>query len=285
MSFVKLFGLATLAMVAFAGNSILNRFALVDGELGAWSFTLIRLISGAVMLAMLTKFRVKDGSFMGAISLLIYAGGFSYAYITMDAGLGALILFAMVQFTMLGAGVQAGERLTTRQWCGAGIAFAALIWLLWPNHDSAAEAAPAYLAIASMSAAGIGWGVYSLVGRGAANPLLATAGNFTRAAIIALILTIPALFFSPEIKASWPAITAAVASGALTSGVGYAIWYTVLPKLTRSQAGIMQLSVPAIASIGGVIFLSEVLTQQVAISTTFILLGVGLATVAPKASE
>ena len=234
------------------------------------------------MLALLTKFRLKDGSMMGAISLLIYAGGFSYAYITMDAGLGALILFAMVQFTMLGAGVQAGERLSPRQWCGAGVAFAALIWLLWPNHNGDTSQAPAYLAVLSMAAAGIGWGVYSLVGRKSPNPLLSTAGNFTRASLIALILTIPVLFLSPEIKVSSHAVIAAVVSGALTSGVGYAIWYAVLPKLTRSQAGIMQLSVPAIAAIGGIIFLSEVLTQRVAISTALILLGVGLATLPKK---
>lgn len=285
MSFLKLFGLATLAMTAFAGNSILNRYALIDGDLGAWTFTLIRLISGTVMLALLTKFRLKEGSLMGAISLLIYAGGFSYAYITMDAGLGALILFAMVQFTMLGAGVQAGERLSPRQWCGAGVAFAALIWLLWPNHNSDTGQGPAYLAVLSMAAAGIGWGVYSLVGRKSPNPLLSTAGNFTRASLIALILTIPVLFLSPEIKASSHAVIAAVVSGALTSGVGYAIWYTVLPKLTRSQAGIMQLSVPAIAAIGGIIFLSEVLTQRVAISTALILLGVGLATLSKKTAD
>ena len=285
MSFLKLFGLATLAMVAFAGNSILNRYALIDGNLGAWTFTLIRLISGATMLAFLTRFRLKEGSMIGAMSLLIYAGGFSYAYITMDAGLGALILFAMVQFTMLGAGVQAGERLSPRQWCGAGLAFAALIWLLWPNHNGAASQAPAYLAIMSMAAAGIGWGVYSLVGRHSPNPLLSTAGNFARASLIALVLTIPVLFFSPEIKASSNAVIAAVVSGALTSGVGYAIWYAVLPKLTRSQAGIMQLSVPAIASVGGIIFLSEVLTRRVAISTALILLGVGLATLSKKTSN
>lgn len=269
-------------MMAFAGNSILNRYALIDGSLGAWTFTLIRLMSGAVMLAFLTRFRLKDGNMIGAISLLIYAGGFSYAYITMDAGLGALILFAMVQFTMLGAGLQAGERLSPLQWYGTGLAFAALVWLLWPHHNEAANQAPAYLAIVSMAAAGIGWGVYSLVGRKSPNPLLSTAGNFTRASLIALVLTIPALFFSPEINTSSYALIAAVVSGALTSGVGYAIWYAVLPKLSRSQAGIMQLSVPAIASIGGILFLGEVLTPRVAISTGLILLGVGLATLSKK---
>jgi len=130
----KLFGLGALAMLAFAGNSILNRYALVDGHAGAWSFTLIRLLSGAIMLALLTRLQIRGGSWAGAASLLVYAAGFSFAYQALDAGLGALILFTAVQFTMMGRGVAKGERLGAFQWLGVVIAFAAMVWLLWPAH-------------------------------------------------------------------------------------------------------------------------------------------------------
>lgn len=269
-------------MLAFAGNSILNRYALVDGDSGAWTFTLIRLISGAVMLALLSGFRIRGGSWAGALALLLYAGGFSFAYLAMDAGLGALILFAMVQFTMLGAGIAAGERLSLIQGGGAFIAFAAMIWLLFPEAGNADFQSPALWAVGAMSAAGTGWGVYSLIGRGAAQPLLVTSGNFTRAALIAVILTLPLLSIWPEGRPSTGAILAAMASGAITSGLGYAIWYAVLPKLSRMQAGLMQLSVPAIAAIGGVMILGEVLTPRLMISTALILAGVGAATISRR---
>ena len=269
----KLFGLGALAMLAFAANSILNRYALVDGGSGAWTFTVIRLVAGAFMLAALSRFQLKDGSWRGAIMLLVYAAGFSYAYLALGAGLGALILFTAVQFTMLGQGLVSGERLTGLQWAGTALAFSAMIWLLGPGANR-----PEPWAVAAMTAAGIGWGVYSLLGRGVKAPLNATSGNFARAAIIALLLSLPIFWSFPEIKPSGTAIIAAITSGAITSGIGYAIWYAALPGLTRMQAGVMQLSVPAIAALGGVLFLGEILTSRLMISTAVILFGVGIAT-------
>ncbi len=275
-------------MLAFAGNSILNRYALVDGHAGAWSFTLIRLLSGAIMLALLTRLQIRGGSWAGAASLLVYAAGFSFAYQALDAGLGALILFTAVQFTMMGRGVAKGERLGAFQWLGVLIAFAAMVWLLWPAHrisETVSETALGNIplwAAASMSLAGMGWGVYSLIGRGASSPLLATSGNFARAALMALILTIPIFLISPEARPAGTALIAAVTSGAITSGLGYAIWYAALPGLSRMQAGIMQLTVPALAALGGVLFLGEILTPRLMISTVLILTGVGAATLSRR---
>jgi len=265
--------LGSLAMMAFAGNSILNRLALADGEMGAWSFTLIRLVSGAVMLAVLSGFRLRGGSWRAAAMLWLYAAGFSFAYLTLGAGLGALILFAVVQFTMMGQGLLSGERMTAWQWLGSIVAFASMVWLLSPDAE-----APPLWAVAAMSAAGFGWGVYSLLGRGTHEPLIATTGNFIRAAIMTLAIS-PVVFIAmPEVWPAQKAVLAAITSGAITSGVGYAIWYAVLPGLSRMQAGIMQLSVPALAAVGGVIFLAETVTPQLIIATTLILSGVGVAT-------
>ena len=261
-------------MLAFAANSILARMALVDGESGAWTFTLIRLTSGALALAILTRFSLrKAGNWRGAISLLIYVAGFSFAYLQLDAGLGALVLFATVQFTMLGWALRSGERLTLFQWSGFATALCALIWLLSPSSNGVQG-----MAAIAMIAAGIGWGSYSLIGRGAEHPTKETAGNFVRASLIALILS-PFIFqFAPESAPSNTAIIAALASGILTSGMGYAIWYAALPQLSRIRAGIMQLTVPAIAALGGVIFLAEAMTTRLALSTLVILIGVGMAT-------
>lgn len=272
---IHLYALGILAMIAFAGNSILNRLALVDGEAGAWSFTLIRLISGAVMLALLSRFRLREGSWAGAVSLLVYAAGFSFAYLALGAGVGALILFAVVQFTMMGRGVAMGERFSAVQWLGSLMAFGSMVWLLWPTAKIGGQSTSIW-AIAPMIAAGIGWGVYSLIGRDAKSPLLATTGNFLRASIIALALSLPIFYWLPEALPSQTAIIAAIASGAITSGLGYAIWYAALPGFSRSQAGIMQLSVPALAAIGGVLFIGEVLTGQLIISTVVVLAGIGL---------
>lgn len=274
---VKTFAWGALAMSAFAGNSILNRYALIDGTAGAWGFTLIRLVSGAIMLALLTRFRVKGGSWAGAGSLLIYAAGFSFAYLAMDAALGALVLFTAVQFTMMGRGITVGEQLTSLQWLGALIAFVAMIWLLWPVNNASHSLAPIW-AIASMIAAGVGWGAYSLIGRQETAPLLATTGNFARAALIALCLSIPIFILSPEAAPPRNAVLAAITSGAITSGIGYAIWYAAVPSLSRMQAGIMQLSVPALAALGGIIFLNETMTPRLWVSAVLILIGVAVAT-------
>ncbi len=278
-SAVRVICLGVLAMIAFAANSVLARFVLVDGASGAWSFTLIRLISGALALAVLVRLRVRQtGSWKGAVSLLIYVAGFSYAYLALGAGFGALVLFAMVQFTMVGWALRSGERLSVPQWAGLLAAFGALVWLLSPSLRTPSSG----FAILSMIAAGIGWGAYSLIGRSSTQPTRDTAGNFLRASLIALALTPVVSFMRPEVMPGQTAILAGLASGIFTSGIGYAIWYGVLPSLARAQAGILQLSVPAIAAIGGVLFLTEPLTARLAVSAMIILAGVGIATLRGK---
>lgn len=278
----RLFLIAALAMIAFAANSVLGRLALIEGEIGAGGFALIRLVSGAVVLALLVLARSQrpSGSWRGGFSLFIYAAFFSYAYLGLAAGTGAIILFAVVQITMLGWGIAKGERPTRLQWLGLAIALAALVWLVSPS----VEAPPLYAALA-MAVAGIGWGVYSLLGKGAGDPTRATAGNFIRASLIAAMLAVPALMLYPETMPSQNGIALAVASGAITSGLGYAIWYTALKDLTSTRAGIAQLSVPAIAAIGGVLFLSEPITLRFALASGAILGGVALAVLTPAAAS
>ena len=278
-STLRILLLGSLAMIAFAANSVLARFALVDGASGAWSFTLIRLISGALALVLLVRLKVKGtGSWKGAVSLLVYVAGFSYAYLALGAGFGALVLFAVVQFTMVGWALKSGERLSALQWAGLMAAFGALIWLLSPSLSAPSSG----LAILSMMAAGMGWAAYSLIGRSSKAPTRDTAGNFLRASLIALLLTPLVFVTQPEAMPGNTAIAAALASGIITSGIGYAIWYGVLPALGRAQAGILQLTVPAIAALGGVLFLSEPLTLRLALSAAVILGGVGLATLRRK---
>ncbi len=281
---LRLFLITTLVMIAFAANSVLGRLGLIGTEIGAGSFAFIRLISGATILLIICNLRrVRvTGSWAGGAALLAYAAFFSYAYIALSAGVGAIILFAMVQITMLGWGLFRGERLSALQWTGFVIAIAALVWLVSPSIE-----APPLLAAASMATAGIGWGAYSLLGRGAADPTATTAGNFLRASLFALPILALAMWFAPESLPPTDGILIAIISGAITSGLGYVIWYAVVNRLSASRAGIAQLSVPAIAAIGGVFFLSEPITLRFALSTLAILGGVGLAvlTASPASSK
>lgn len=284
---LRLFLITTLVMVAFAANSVLGRLGLVGTDIGAGSFALIRLISGAFILLLICRLQSRrvTGSWAGGGALLAYATLFSYAYIALSAGMGAIILFAMVQLTMLGWGMVQGERLSPLQWTGFVIAIAALVWLVSPGLE-----APPVLAAASMLFAGVGWGAYSLLGRGAADPTAATTGNFVRASVLAIPVLTLALWFAPEPLPPADGVAIAIVSGAVTSGLGYVIWYAVVNQLSASRAGIAQLSVPAIAAIGGVLFLSEPITLRFTLSTLAILAGVGLAVltaspVSSKASE
>ncbi|MFN3214116.1 MAG: DMT family transporter [Henriciella sp.] len=280
----RIFILTSLAMVAFAANSVLGRLGLVETEIGAGSFALIRLVSGAAVLAAICLIQSKriSGSIRGGVSLLIYAGFFSYAYLALPAGMGAIILFAMVQITMLGWGLMRGEKLSGLQWLGFLTAVAALLWLVSPSLE-----APPLWAAAMMALAGIGWGAYSLIGRSARDATAATTGNFVIASLLALPLLAVVLFVAPEPALPLNGIVIAVLSGAVTSGLGYVIWYQALTSLTATRAGIAQLSVPAIAAIGGVLFLSEPITFRFALATTAILGGVALAvlTAAPRSTK
>ena len=277
-SALRLFLLTSLAMVAFAANSVLGRLGLIETEIGAGSFALIRLMSGALTLCLICVLQSKrpSGSFLGGLSLLIYAGFFSYAYIALSAGMGAIILFAMVQITMLGWGLARGEKLSGLQWLGFTLAVGALIWLVSPSLE-----APPLWAAFSMAVAGIGWGTYSLLGRGRGDPTRMTSGNFVWASGLAVPVFALSWFVHPEPLPPVEGVVLAIVSGSITSGLGYVIWYQALKGLSATRAGIAQLSVPAIAAIGGVVFLAEPITWRFALATSAILGGVALAILTP----
>jgi drug/metabolite transporter (DMT)-like permease len=270
--------LTALSLLAFAGNSLLCRLALRDGGIDAASFTSLRLLSGALVLAALVALRARRaldtsmarGDWPSALALFAYAAAFSYAYLGLSAATGALLLFGAVQLTMLGRAFALGERLRMRQWLGLALAIAGLVVLLLPGL-----AAPPVLNAALMLAAGVAWGVYSLRGRGAVDPLAVTAGNFARTLPIALALS--ALAWRGTMVDVHGAL-AALASGALTSGLGYALWYAALPSLRASTAGIVQLSVPVIAALGGIVLLGEPVGWRFAAAAALTLGGIALAT-------
>ncbi|MFD0726139.1 DMT family transporter [Lysobacter brunescens] len=259
------------AMLAFAGNSVLCRLALRDGGIDAASFTSLRLVSGALVLWSIVRLRSgarTGGDLVSAFALFVYAAGFSFAYVSLSTGTGALLLFGAVQATMIGHGLFAGERLAALQWCGLALALAGLIGLLLPGVS-----APPVGGALLMVAAGIAWGAYSLRGRGAGDATAKTAGNFIRAVPFALVLS---LFLLRDAHADAVGILCALISGALTSGVGYAIWYTALPHLRAASAATVQLSVPAIAAIAGIMLLGEPPTWRLLFATLAILGGIGL---------
>ncbi len=257
-------------MVAFAANSLLCRVALASGAIGAVHFTLIRIVSGAAFLWLLVCVRQGRasvaGDWLSAAALFAYAASFSFAYIGLSAGAGALLLFGAVQITMISYGLAVGERLDTLQVAGAAAAFLGLVWLVLPGVQ-----APPLRDALLMIAAGIAWGVYSLRGRGSKQPTAATAGNFVRSVPFAIALFVLAGGQAEAISktgAAW-----AVASGALASGLGYALWYAVLPALRATTAATVQLCVPVIAALGGVLLLGEELTLRFAIASLGVLGG------------
>ncbi|MWD29591.1 EamA family transporter [Aquicoccus sp. SCR17] len=270
-----LFSLIALTMVAFAANSVLNRMALAGGAIDPVDFGALRLVSGAGMLALLMRLRGRriqlrgPGRVAGVLSLLVYVYGFSLAYLALDAGAGALILFGLVQITMFAAALAGGERPSAARWAGAGLALIGLAWLLWPGS------VPLSLPHAAlMAAAGVGWGIYSLAGRRAADPLAATTANFLLAAPAGLVV---ALLAGSEIGSATPAgLGFAVLSGAVTSGLGYALWYAVLPRIAATSAAIAQLTVPVIAMAGGALLLGEGLSLRFALAAALVLGGVAL---------
>ena len=278
-SALRLFLVTGLAMTAFAANSVLARLAMAGGEAGPWAFTLLRILSGALVLALIVSpgRAVRAGSWASAAALLAYAAFFSLAYLSLTTGTGALILFALVQITMIGWGLATGERLSAARWAGTTLAVGGLVWLLMPGLQ-----APPLTGALFMAVAGIGWGIYSLRGRSQRQPTLLTAGNFARAAALSLLIGLPALLVSGESTPSVEGAAYALASGAITSALGYAIWYAALRDLSASLAAIAQLTVPAIAALGGMIFLEEPLTVRFLIATALILGGVALASLSRR---
>ena len=259
--------LTAAALLAFAANSLLCRLALREGAADPAGFTALRLGSGAAVLLLAARGRL-GGSWAGAAALLVYAVGFSFAYVRLPAGTGALILFGSVQGTMLVAGYRAGERPRAVQWLGFVLALAGLAGLTLPGAS-----APTLGAAASMATAGVAWGLYSLLGRGASDPTADTAGNFVRSCaplVLLLVLAAPALSVTPR-----GAVLAAT-SGALTSGLGYVAWYAAVRRLSRTQAAIVQLAVPVLAAWGGVALLGEVWTGRLVACGAAVLAGVAL---------
>ncbi|MEX2584048.1 MAG: DMT family transporter [Gemmatimonadota bacterium] len=272
MSPPRIVVLTTLTMIAFAGNSLLCRAALKETSIDAASFTTIRLISGALMLWLVVRMRTAPatggGNWRSAFVLLVYAAAFSFAYQTLSAATGALLLFGAVQATMIGYGIRAGERLLRAQLVGLTLALVGLVGLLLPGVS-----APPLGGSVLMLCAGAAWGIYSLRGRGAGDPMRVTAGNFLRAAPIALVLS---GLFSSGMTMDAAGFGYAVASGALASGLGYAIWYTALPALKATNAATVQLSVPVIAAMGGVAFLGEPITSRLVFAAVAVLGGIAL---------
>ena len=267
----RLAGLVALALLAFAGNSLLARMALREGGTDPATFTGLRLAAGAATLWLLATWRRRPataagtGDWTSALALFAYAALFSLAYVRLEAGAGALLLFGAVQATMIGRGLAAGERLARWQWLGLAIALAGLAGLLLPGL-SAPPVAPALM----MLGAGIAWGVYSLRGRGAMDALGATAGNFARSLPCALAFVLVQL---PGLRVDTPGLLAALASGTLASGVGYAIWYAALPSLRAATAATLQLCVPLMVALAGVAWLGEAATLRLALAAVGIVGG------------
>ena len=268
--------LTALAMLAFAANSLLTRMALQGDRIDPASFGSVRLVSGALVLAAIVQWRqgpraAPRREWLAAAMLAAYVVCFSYAYVTLAAGTGALILFGAVQLTMFTAGLAHGERFAPLAWSGFALALAGLVYLVSPGL-----AAPAPLGTALMAAAGVAWGVYSLRGRGAGDPVATTAGNFARATPLALAVSAASLALAGSPRADAAGLGLAIASGALTSGLGYVIWYAALPGLSSLRAATVQLAVPPLAALGGVLWLAEPLTSRLVLSSLAILGGIAL---------
>ncbi len=273
--------LTTIAMFAFAANSLLARAALAGGATDALSFTSLRLVSGAVALGLLLLVQKRrqpargvPGNWISGLSLLAYGVGFSLAYVRLGAATGALILFASVQASMIAWGVAKGQRPGPVATLGLLIALAAFVYLMLPGLHT-----PDPLGAAMMAGAGVAWGVYSLRGRGNADPTGETAGNFIRAGVLCLPLAAIAAWGG---HAERPGIILAVISGVVTSALGYAIWYRALPGLKPIQAASVQLTVPVIAALCAVVLLGETLTLRLVVAGVCILGGVGLTIVAKR---
>ncbi|MEK6237405.1 MAG: DMT family transporter [Planctomycetales bacterium] len=267
--------LTLLALVAFAANSLLCRAALNGNLIDPASFTTIRLVSGAFILLPLARLVAEaetseepQGGWRPGFALFAYAASFSLAYVSLTAGTGAIILFGSVQATMISAGIRSGEKLGLAQSVGFVAALGGLIYLVLPGIS-----APDPLGALLMCVSGIAWGAYSILGRGVSRPVSATAANFARAVVPAVILIVIAI---PWIQARPAGVALAVLSGAVTSGMGYVLWYKALPKLTATQASGVQLTVPVIAALGGVVFLSERISLRLILATSLILGGVAL---------
>lgn len=272
---MKILFYTSFALVAFSLNSIFCRLALGTEAIDAASFTLIRLLSGAAMLVAINTFfgneatKTKGGNWLSAFFLFSYAFCFSFAYVNLAAGTGALILFGCVQMTMIAAALFKGERPRVLEWLGLIFALGGLIYLVFPNLS-----APSPFHSALMAIAGVSWGFYTIRGKGSSNPLGDTSGNFVRTIPLVILASLP---FLVQIHSSPRGILLAILSGAITSGIGYALWYAALKFHTATRAAILQLSVPLLTAFIGVMFLSETISMRLIWTTILIVGGIGLA--------
>lgn len=277
MARARLYWLTFLAMLAFAGNSLLCRLALHHTQIDPLSFTSLRLVSGALALWLIVRFappgQPGQGNWRSAAALFAYALAFSMAYVQLGAATGALLLFGSVQATMIGHGLWVGERLRVLQWVGCTMALAGLGSLLIPGAT-----APPWGSAALMAGAGLAWGIYSLRGKGAGDATRVTAGNFLLTVPMAVMvsLVVPALPIGLKLSLDTWGVVSAITSGAVASGVGYAIWYSVLPWLKSVQAAAVQLSVPVLAALGAIAFLGEGLSWRLVFASITILGGIAL---------
>ncbi|GAB3477684.1 DMT family transporter [Marinomonas epiphytica] len=267
------------ALIAFAANSVLCRLALAEGLIDPVSFTSIRLFSGALTLVLLVLFQLSNqkrqvlsliwhkGSWKGAVALFVYALGFSYAYVSLATGLGALVLFGAVQLTLIVLAVYVGQKLSSIEWLGLIIAFASFVYLVSPSMEGKGS----LLAVFLMMMAGIAWGAYTWFGKGVQDPLMMTAAHFIRTMPFLLLLLV-VTFSSLQISAL--GVLWAVLSGAIMSGLGYALWYAVLPSISTSSSAVLQLLVPVIATVGGQVFAGESVTMHLIIASVGVLGGV-----------
>jgi drug/metabolite transporter (DMT)-like permease len=259
-------------MIAFASNSLLCRAALKQTSIDAGTFTFVRIISGAVALCIIMSLRrmtwKNAGNWPSALALFAYAAGFSFAYLDLSAGTGALLLFGAVQATMILWGLRQGERLDSIQVAGLVVAVTGLVVLVFPGLS-----APPLLGSILMLGAGVAWGIYSLRGKQGGNAVAATAGNFLRAVPFAAVIVVCLL---PRISLDRTGIVYAAISGAITSGLGYVIWYSVLPGLKAASAATIQLSVPVLAATGGILLLGEPITLRYLLASIAVLGGIAL---------
>ena len=259
-------------MMAFAANSVLCRLALGQDSIDPAGFTAIRLLSGALVLFVIIQFNPSKkrpsarGSWSAAAMLFLYAATFSFAYVTLNTGTGALILFGAVQITMIIQSLLSGNRLRVMEWVGLATAFAGLVYLVLPGVTT-----PSLGGFCLMAVAGIAWGIYTLKGRGSTAPLSDTTYNFIRSVPLVMVLTL--LTFS-KMNISYEGILLAAISGGITSGVGYTIWYAALRGLAATQAAVVQLSVPIIAGFGGVLFVSEQISLRLAFAALLTIGGI-----------
>lgn len=272
-SFTKTFIPTIFALMAFAANSVLCKMALGEKAIDAAGFTAIRLLSGALVLFIILiltghkkSVSASKGSWFATFMLFFYALTFSFAYVTLDTGTGALILFGSVQITMMTVSIISGNRLHIVEWMGVLMAFLGFLYLVFPGVT-----APSFLGFSLMTLSGMAWGVYTLKGRGSENPLSDTAYNFLRTIPLVLILL---AFTFQSAQISLEGIWLASLSGGITSGLGYTVWYRALRGLSIPQAAVVQLSVPVIAALGGVIFVSEAISLRLMLSALFILGGI-----------